>query len=395
MRPAAKKNRPSSLQADWNHPTGIRFGVGRIRELPEVCWKLGVARPLVVTDRRLVKKPFFKKILMENDANNIRNSVFSRIEAEPDGAVVNQGARMFLQGGFDGLIAVGGGSVLDAAKAMALSVAVGPRNLWSCRFGRPGVQFDPARTPTVIAVPTTAGTGSEVDANAVITSEDDQAKVSLYHPTMMPRVVIADPELTRGLIPYLTAATGFDALSHNLEAFCSPMFHPILDAIALQGVRYIKDWLPRVFYKKGDLTARSYVMAASIMGAIAFEKGLGAMHGLAHAVGALYKVQHGRTIAAVMPYVLKYNRKSIEGKAVELARYLDLPQHSFEGLLDWTAELRFELGLPACLGDLGVKPEDADLVVEKALQDGNMAYNPAPVDAVKIRKLVLTAVRGG
>jgi hypothetical protein len=245
----------------------------------------------------------------------------------------------------------------------------------------------------LVAVPTTAGTGSEVDASAVITNQERGAKLSLHHPGLLPKVVIADPELTKGMIPYLTAATGMDALSHNLEALCSPMFHPILDAVALQGVRYLHDWLPVAFREGDNLQARAYVMAASIMGAIAFDKGLGAMHGIAHAVGGMHKSQHGRTIAAVMPFVLRFNRRRIEAKMAELAATLGLTPASLDGVLSWIVDLRLELGLPSSLSELGVKRADTSRLAALALADGNSATNPVPLTEKSLERLIASALK--
>lgn len=388
------RGRALALTADWRHPTEIRFGVGRLKELPEVCWRLGLTRPLVVTDRNLARKPFFKRTLRSLDAENIAPGVYAELESEPTGQRVTAGARSYLCGGHDGVICIGGGSALDAGKAISLSAAVGPRAIWSYTSAGQKDHQRPLDIGPIVAVPTTAGTGSEVDANAVITDEAACTKTSLYHPRLLPTVVVADPELTKGMIGYLTAATGADALSHNLEALCSPAFHPILDAVALQGVRYVHDWLPVAFHEHNNLEARTCVMAASIMGAIAFDKGLGAMHGIAHAVGGLFKVQHGRTIAAVMPYVLVYNRRRIEPKMIDLARSLNLPQHTFQALVDWVVDLRLELGLPATLAELGVKPADAQTIAQLALTDGNTASNPVPLDDKKLTRLVTRAIKG-
>ncbi len=363
--------------------------------MPSVCWKLGLNRPLLVTDLTISRQPFVKRLLKSTRKENIDPGVFSEIEAEPDGACVVKGAKRFIQGNYNGIIAVGGGSVLDAGKAIALCATVGPGNMWKYSYDRVNfLEAPPTAIPPVLAVPTTAGTGSEVDGNAVITDESRGTKVSIYHPDLLPRIVIADPELTLGLIPYLTAATGMDALSHNLEALCSPVFHPILDAIAIQGIQYIKQWLLVAFNEKKNREARVYLMAASIMGAIAFEKGLGAMHANAHAYGGLYKTRHGRTIAAVMPYVLKFNRKSIEPKMEDLARYLDLPRHSFDALLDWIFDLRRELGMPISLKDLGVKKEDIGYISQNAYRDANIATNPLAMDEKKLEKLVKMSITG-
>jgi len=309
-----KNIRVKGIQANWKYPTEIRFGVGRIKELPEVCQNMGMQNPLLVADQVVSQLPFVKKMLELNRIAGIDTQIFSEIFLELDLGCIKKGAQIFKEGQFDGIIAVGGGSTLDAGKAIALAVAVGQKSLWNYRFGSTIPTKTPREIHTIIAIPTTAGTGSDVDASAVIIDDCNNIKMSLYHPKILPKLVIADPELTRRLTPYSTAASGMDALSHNLEALCSPAFNPVLDAIALQGIRYLKDWLLIAFQEGRNLQARVYTMATSIMGAIAFEKGLVDMHVLAHAVRVIFKTHHGRTIAAIMPYIMKLNRRQISGK---------------------------------------------------------------------------------
>jgi hypothetical protein len=390
------KERINSLRADWKHPTEIRFGVGRVVELPNACGCLGMRHPLLVTDQALAKLPISRRLVAANQANGIETAVFSRISSDPDGDCIAEGARMFLEGGYDGIIAFGGGSSLDAGKAVALAFAVGPRGIWEFAFRERVLppRIRKGLIPPIIAIPTTAGTGSEVNAAAVITDRNNRVKRSLFHRDLLPGVVIADPTLTRGLIPFLTAATGMDALSHNLEALCNPRFSPMLDAIALQGIRYTKEWLPVAFHGHRTLQARVYTMAASIMGAIAFEKGLGAMHAMAHAVGALFKTHHGRTVGAVMPYVLRFNRRRIKAKMEEVARFLNLPRHDYQGVVNWLLALRMELGMPASLSELGVRVEHIPDLVERTLADANASTNPVPLDQQKLERLFGWAIRG-
>jgi alcohol dehydrogenase class IV len=389
-----KGNFVSSLQADWKHPTEIRFGVGRMKELPETCRKLNIRMPLLVTDPGVARLPFLKKAITLNRNEGIETQMFSEITSEPDADCVQKGARIFQEGRFDGIIAIGGGSALDAGKAIALVAAAGCQNLWKYVWGSCNVRTPPREIPPVVAIPTTAGTGSEVDANAVITDEVNHIKRSLYHPKLLPRIVIADPALTQSLPPSLTAATGMDALSHNLEALCSPIFNPMLDAIVFQGIGYIKAWLPIAFQEGRNLQARLYMMAASIMGAIAFDKGLGAMHALAHAVGAMVKTHHGTAIAIVMPYVLSFNREQIEEKIIHLAYVLDLSPCHFDAVLNWILGLRQKFGIPHSLGELGVEAEHIPSLTEKALQDGNASTNPIPLNQEKVEKLLRRVIYG-
>jgi alcohol dehydrogenase class IV len=378
----------AETKVDWHHPTHIRFGPGRIKELPVVCWQLGISSPLIVTDHGVSKLPFVKSIVRLNTKESIFTAVFSDIFSEPDYDTVKQGAEVLRKGCHDGIIAIGGGSALDAAKAISLASAAGPSRIWEFTSGNcgPGV-IQKALIP-VIAVPTTAGTGSEVDANAVIKDNSSSRKISIYHPDLMPRVVIADPELTRGLIPFLTAATGMDALSHNIEALSSPMFHPVLDGVAMQGIFYIKEGLLPAFYSGRNIKARTYTMAASIMGAIAFDKGLGAGHAISHAIGGMFKVHHGRVIGTLLPYVLEFNRPRIKEKISQASRYLDLPGQDFTDFVNWVTDLKIEMGLPANLSELGIRTQHIPDIAQKALEDANIHTNPVKMDAKNIMDLL-------
>jgi len=389
-----KRVKISDLRADWNYPTEIRFGIGRIRELPETCNALGMRAPLLVTDPSIARLPFIEEFIELNRIAGIDTQLFSGITPDPDLACIRKGARFYREKRFDGIISIGGGSALDAGKAIALAAAVGPTALCKYVFGNTIPHRTNRKINAIISIPTTAGTGSEVDAHALITDADTHRKMSIYHPKLLPRIVIADPLLTRTLAPPMTAATGFDALSHNLEALCSPAFNPVLDSIASQGIAYIKDWLPIAVQEQRSLQARVYTMAASIMGAIAFGKGLGAMHALAHSVGAFYKLHHGRTIAAVMPYVLKFNRRQISDKMGLLAHFLDLRHADFHAVLNWILDLRSELGAPSCLGELGVRDDHIPSLAQKAMEDPNVGTNPAPLDQHKMEKLLSHAIQG-
>ncbi|MDZ7665034.1 MAG: iron-containing alcohol dehydrogenase [Desulfotignum sp.] len=384
----------AETKVDWHHPTHIRFGPGRIKELPEVCWQLGISAPLIVTDRGVSRLPFVRSIIRLNRKESLFTAIFSDIFSEPDFDTVKKGAEVLRQGSHDGIIAIGGGSALDAAKAICLAAAAGPSRIWDFTSGgaAPGV-IRKTLIP-IIAVPTTAGTGSEVDANAVISDSISSRKISIYHPQLMPKVVIADPELTRGLIPFLTAATGMDALSHNIEALSSPVFHPVLDGVAMQGIFYIKEGLLPAFYSGRNIKARTYTMAASIMGAIAFDKGLGAGHAVSHAIGGMFKVHHGRVIGTLLPYVLIMNRNRIKDKISQAARYLDLPGHDFTTFLNWVADLKIQMGIPANLTELGIRKQHIPDIAQKALEDANIHTNPVKMDAQKIQDLLTLALKG-
>ncbi len=390
------RRRVGGLRADWHHPTSIRFGAGRAAELPDVCSRLCMRRPLLVTDPGLARLSVLRGLLGANRSCGIETDVFSGITSDPDGGQIADGAKVFKKGGYDGIVAFGGGSSLDAGKAIALAAAAGPKKIWNFVFhcGQPPPEIGRARIPPIVAVPTTAGTGSEVNAGAVITDPETRRKRSLFHPRLLPTVVIADPALTRAYDPRLTAATGMDALSHNLEALCAPGFYPMLDAVALQGLGFIRKWLSVAFHSQRSIEARAYTMAASIMGAVAFEKGLGAAHAMAHAVGALFKTHHGLTVGVVLPYVLRFNRRRIGNKMSTAARFLDLPRHDYHQMVKWIISLRTELMIPATLSELGVTLEHIPALTDRALADANAPTNPVPLDRGGMKRLFEWAVLG-
>jgi alcohol dehydrogenase class IV len=383
-----------NLKGNWNYPTLIRFGAGRIRELPDACRTLGMQRPLIVTDPGLAKLPMIANALRVLSEGGLAGAVFSDIQANPVEANVTQGVAAYKSGSHDGVIAFGGGSALDVGKSIALmSGQTRPifdfedREDWYTRVDVKGMA-------PVVAVPTTAGTGSEVGRASVITDVADHTKKIIFHPKMMPGIVIEDPELTVGLPPPVTAATGMDALSHCLEAYCSPFYHPLAEGIAVEGMRLIKEWLPIAVRDGRNVEARSHMLIASSMGATAFQKGLGAMHSLSHPCGANLNTHHGLTNAIVMPYVLMWNRRAIEEKLARLGAYLGLEQHSFGGVLDWVLELRRSIGIPNTLADIGVRAEHAVEFAPQALADPSTGGNPLPVDINQFERLYLNCIRG-
>jgi alcohol dehydrogenase class IV len=383
-----------NLKGNWNYPTLIRFGAGRIRELPEACRTLGMQRPLIVTDPGLAKLPMIADAVKLLTDAGLGAAVFSDIQANPVEANVTQGVAAFKKGSHDGVIAFGGGSALDVGKSVALmSGQTRPifdfedREDWFTRVDVKGMA-------PVVAVPTTAGTGSEVGRASVITDIADHMKKIIFHPKMMPGIVIEDPELTVGLPPQVTAATGMDALSHCLEAYCAPGYHPLADGIAVEGMRLVKEWLPVAVRDGRNIEARSHMLIASSMGATAFQKGLGAMHSLSHPCGANLGTHHGLTNAVVMPYVLVWNRRAIEERLARLAAYLGLEQHSFGGVLDWVLELRRSIGIPNTLLDIGVREEHAAPFAPQAFADPSTGGNPLPVDTTQFERLYLNCIRG-
>ena len=379
---------------NWNYPTAVKVGAGRVRELPQWCESLGMRRPLLITDPGLAALPLIGSVLDHCRSAGLECGLFHDIKGNPTGKNVDDGVAIFRAGGHDGVIAFGGGSALDAAKAVALMVGQ-DRPLWDFEdVGDNYLRVNVAGMAPVVAVPTTAGTGSEVGRASVITDDHAHVKRIIFHAKMLPAVVILDPELTVGLPAKLTAATGMDALSHNLEAYCSPFYHPMATGIALEGIRLIKQFLPRAVKDGHDLEARLQMLVASSMGATAFQRGLGAMHALAHPLGALYDAHHGMLNAILMPYVLKANEAVIAERIELLARYLELAQPSFASFLDWVLAMRESLGIPHTLSEIGIGAQDAAKVGEMAVVDGSAGTNPIQFSAADYSRIFVAAVEG-
>ncbi|MFQ5755807.1 MAG: iron-containing alcohol dehydrogenase [Acidiferrobacterales bacterium] len=382
------------LRGDWNYPTTIRFGAGRIAELPAACRQLGIARPLLVTDPGLAQLSMVQETIAHNEQADMPTGVFSEIKPNPVGKNVDEGVRAYRDGGHDGVIAFGGGSALDAGKAIAF-MAGQTRPMWDFEdIGDNWKAASAGGVAPIIAVPTTAGTGSEVGRAAVFLQEASATKKIIFHPKMLPSIVIEDPALTAGLPPHITAGTGMDALAHCLEAYCVPAYHPMAEGIAVEGMRLVKEWLPVAVHDGGNITARAHMMAAASMGATAFQKGLGAIHALSHPVGALYDTHHGMTNAVVMPYVLAFNRDAIEGKLGRLAAWLQLPKPSFQAVMDWVLRLRDEIGIVHTLADLGVGADRLEELAQMAALDPTAGGNPVPVGVPELRSMFVSALEG-
>jgi alcohol dehydrogenase class IV len=380
----------SDLRGSWNYPTTIWAGPGRIAELGAACSKAGIERPLIVTDEGLAGAPMIANAL---DALK-RSALFGAVRGNPAGGHVEAGLRAYRDGGHDGVVAFGGGSALDVGKVVAF-MSGQTRPLWDFEdIGDWWTRADPAGIAPVIAVPTTAGTGSEVGRAGVILNEETHQKKIIFHPQMMPRIVISDPELTVGLPRAVTAATGIDAFVHCFEAFCAPGFHPLADGVALEGMRLIHRFLPRAYADGTDLEARAYMLAAASMGATAFQKGLGGVHAIAHPVGSWFNTHHGLTNAVILPYVMTFNRRAIADKTDVIARVLDLPTRGFEGFLAWVLDMRRELGIPHTLTELGVNTGNAAIIGREAAIDPSAGGNPIPVDAAQLEHIFRAAVNG-
>lgn len=382
------------MTGNWNYPNAIKAGAGSVAVLPQLCRDRGISRPLLVTDPGVSALAMTASILESLAEAGLSAELFDAIRLNPSGANVEAGVEDYRKGGCDGVIALGGGSGLDVGKAVAL-MAAQRLPIWEFEdVGDNWTKADPEGIAPVIAIPTTAGTGSEVGRASVITDEAQQVKKIIFHPLMLPKAVVLDPELTVGLPAKLTAATGMDALSHNLEALCSPFYHPMAEGIAVEGCRLVQRYLPRATAQGDDLEARMQMLVASAMGATAFQKGLGGMHALAHSLGALYDAHHGLLNAILMPYVLKRNQSAIEERICRLARYLDLGDDSFEAFLQWVLDLRRELGIPHDLTPVGVRSEDLERIGQMSERDPSAAGNPIALDAREYAELCAQALAG-
>lgn len=375
------------LTGNWNYPTHMCFGAGRISEIADACKSVGMSNPLFVTDRGLRDLPITTTTLDLLEAGGLGRNVFSDVDMNPTGVNVEAGLAIYREGRHDGVVAFGGGSALDLGKALAF-MSGQTRPLWDFEdVGDWWTRADPNGIDPIIAVPTTAGTGSEVGRASVITNSDTHEKKIIFHPKILPSIVICDPELTVGMPASITAGTGMDAFAHCLEAYCSPHYHPMSQGIALEGLRLVNDYLPTAFENGTDLTARAHMMSAAAMGATAFQKGLGAIHALSHPIGAVYNTHHGTTNAVVMQQVLMFNRGAVEARLDQAAAYLGIAG-GFEGFHARVGELNRQFGIPATLTELGVSNPDIDALTASALADPSTGGNPVVMTTENTRALL-------
>jgi hypothetical protein len=373
---------------NWSYPTAIKFGPGRVRELADHVKATGMTRPLLVTDRALASLPITAQALAVLEAGGLGRAVFSEVDPNPNEANMAAGIAAYRTGGHDGVICFGGGSALDLGKMIALMA--GQRSdlsVWDLEdIGDWWTRAEAAKIAPIVAVPTTAGTGSEVGRAGVLTNSATHKKKIIFHPRLMPAVTICDPELTVGMPKFITAGTGMDALAHCLEAYCSPFYHPMSQGIALEGMRLVFENLPRAYAEPGNLEARANMMSAAAMGAVAFQKGLGAIHSLSHPVGAVYNTHHGTTNAVVMPMVLDFNRAAIEDRIARAAAYLGIAG-GFAGFRAKVMELRAALAIPPNLAAMGVEAGRLDELTEMALEDPSCGGNPVEMTRQNTRAL--------
>jgi alcohol dehydrogenase class IV len=368
------------VPSNWSYPTSVWSGAGRIVELPEACGVAGITAPLVVTDTGLAAEPFVAELMGALRAGGLGAELFGEVRANPSTTDVERGVERFRSGHHDGVVAVGGGSAIDVGKLVAFASGQSRSLLAFEDTGDNWRSADVAAIAPVVAVPTTAGTGSEVGRAGVVLDEATRTKRIVFHPAMMPAVVVCDPELTVGPPRHLTVGTGMDALSHCLEAYCAPGDHPMADGIALEGMRLVFEHLPVVVDHPDDLVARQQLLSVAVMGGTAFQKGLGAMHALSHPIGAHHDTHHGTTNAVLMPYVLACNRTAIEHRLGRLAVWLDVGSDA-DHLIGAVVELRARLGVPPTLAELGVPASSRDAIAVAAPLDPSAAGNPVPLTA--------------
>ena len=377
------------IKSNWAYPTTVWFGSGRIVDLPKACKTLGIKKPLFVTDSDLVKIEMVASAIQSNNKNFIPTKVYSEVKGNPVSRYVTKGVEVFKSGNHDGVIAFGGGSSLDVGKSIAL-LESNNRPLWD--FSGEGSFWaendynesmaknkmsNPDEIKPIIAIPTTAGTGSEISRAAAIINENTNIKKIVFHPKMLPTLTILDPKLTLGLPSFLTAATGMDAFAHNLEAYCAPGYHPMADGIALEGMWLIKKWLITAVNEGKNIEARGNMLTASSMGATAFQKGLGAIHSLSHPVNSVFNIHHGLSNAVFMPYVLTFNRSAIENKIAKLSEYLELKNPSFNSFIDWVLDLRDKIKIPHKLSECAkITDKDIEKLAPMALNDPCTPENP-------------------
>ena len=382
------------MKSNWNYPTTVWVGENRVKDLSEACKNLNISKPLFVTDKNLVNLPFIKKIISEISKEFEKLKIFSNFTGNPVGENVDDGVKEFKTNNCDGVIAIGGGSALDVGKAIAF-MSGQKRPIWDFEdIGDYWKRADEKNISSIIAIPTTAGTGSETGRASAIINKKTGIKKIIFHPKILPSIVILDPKLTVELSPRLTAATGMDALAHNLEAFCAPSFHPMADGIALEGIKLIKNSLTIAFKDGKNIEARQNLLAASSMGSTAFQKGLGAIHSLSHPVNAQYNIHHGLSNAIFMPYVLTFNRSSIEKKIISICDYLDLDKN-FDSFLSWVLTLRKDLEIPNTLSDVmdcsKLNLEELSLM---AYKDPSTSGNPKKIDKDDLKLMYEHSISG-
>ena len=375
---------------NWNYPTTIWFGENRYKDIQEACSSINIQNPLIVTDPGLLNTDLIEKL---NKSLKSQTKVYSDVQGNPTGSNVTNGVKVLLEGDHDGVIAIGGGSAMDVGKGIAF-LAHQTKPLWDFEdIGDLWMKADSKSILPIIALPTTAGTGSEVGRAAVFLNEETKKKKIIFHPKMLPQIAILDPILSLGLPKNVTAGSGMDALAHCIEAFSSPFYHPMAEGTAVEGIRLVKENLLEVYNNGGNVIARANMLVASMMGAAAFQKGLGAIHSVTHPVNSLYNSHHGTTNGTVMPFVLEYNRSAIESKFERLGRYINI-SGGLDGIIEWVNNLKKEMNIPHCLQDMGVQLGDEEKLSKLAFEDPSTGGNPLPMTVDKFKELIKICILG-
>ncbi len=382
------------LNTNWNFPTTIWFGNGRIKDLALACDQLNMKNPLFVTDEGLIKLDIAKTATRVLKNAGLNYSIYSDVQGNPTGKNVTDGVKHYNENNHDGIIAFGGGSAMDAAKTIAF-MSGQTRSIWDFEdIGNNWTFANEEGIAPIIAIPTTAGTGSEVGRASVILDEEQHTKKIIFHPKILPAIVLTDPELCLGLPANITAWTGVDAMVHAIEAYCAPGYHPMAEGIAIEAIRIIAKYLP-IAYKDGQgLESRGQMLVAASMGATAFQKGLGSVHSVAHQLGAIYNKQHGLLNAIILPYALKQNQEIIEDKMTYLSKILDLKDQGTDAMINYLMDLRKELNIPNTLKDIGIDEKRAVEIGEMAFKDPSTPTNAKPVSSKDLEELFRAAVRG-
>jgi alcohol dehydrogenase class IV len=380
---------------NWNYPTTMWVGENRINDIAEACKTLNIKKPLLVTDKGLSNSEIVKNTILVLKDDNVQVELFSDVIGNPTGTNVNDGVKSYKDNQCDGVIAFGGGSGLDVGKAIAF-ISGQTLPIWDFEdVGDNWTKANADQIAPIIAVPTTAGTGSETGRASVILNEDTGVKKIIFHPKFLPSIVILDPTLTVGLPPKITAATGMDALAHNLEAYCAPGYHPMADGIALEGMSLVNKWLPEAVNNGSNLEARMNMLTAASMGSTAFQKGLGAIHSLSHPVNALNNIHHGLSNAIFMPYVLTFNKEVIEKKIIKICKYLELQDQSFNGFINWVLDLRKKLDMPHTLSEvIDEKDLQLDRLSKMALEDPSTSGNPKKLSETDMKSMYSHSMEG-
>ena len=375
---------------NWNYPTTIWFGENRYKDIQEACSSINIQNPLIVTDPGLLNTDLIEKL---NKSLKSQTKVYSDVQGNPTGSNVTNGVKVLLEGDHDGVIAIGGGSAMDVGKGIAF-LAHQTKPLWDFEdIGDLWMKADSKSILPIIALPTTAGTGSEVGRAAVFLNEETKKKKIIFHPKMLPQIAILDPILSLGLPKNVTAGSGMDALAHCIEAFSSPFYHPMAEGTAVEGIRLVKENLLEVYNDGGNVIARANMLVASMMGAAAFQKGLGAIHSVTHPVNSLYNSHHGTTNGTVMPFVLEYNRSAIESKFDRLGKYINI-SGGLDGIIDWVNNLKKEMNIPHSLQDMGVQLGDEEKLSKLAFEDPSTGGNPLPMTVDKFKELIKICILG-